>query len=548
MAVRKHANNKHTTLAGGGLTNVATSMTVTSAAGWPAIAAGETFRVTLQTGSTYEIIEVTDDASTPTFTVVRGREGTSAIAWAAGSLVSLRATADSFDRKQDQVASALDVIDFGDASSFEIPNSAAPTVNATGEIALDTTITDHKGLIKYYDGTGEMVVIACPTANLTTTDNYGLTYDAATDSFDFSSLGGGSNSFETIAVSGQANVVADSSTDTLTLVAGTNISITTNAGSDSITITNSAPSGGGGLDAYTTTALAGGTTTLTVSSNYQQFFTGSGATGQVVTMPVTTTLVVGQSWLLVNLSTGTGVLTVRSSGANTIIAVPAKCYAVVTCTTASGTTATSWDYWTSPTGNSVTGTGDIVRATSPTFVTALLGTPTSGTLTNCTGLPVAGGGTGLASATAWCLLTGGTTSTGAFQSVPIGTAGQFLMSQGASSLPIYKNASEQCSEVTGTSQAAAVNTTYIANNGSQVVVTLPASAAIGDYIEIIGKGAGGWKMTANTGQTIKVANTTTTSAGSIASANTNDCIRVKCITNNTTWVEVCKETTGFTVT
>lgn len=37
-----------------------------------------------------------------------------------------------------------------------------------------------------------------------------------------------------------------------------------------------------------------------------------------------------------------------------------------------------------------TGTGALVFATSPTFVTPLLGTPTSGVLTNCAGLPVAG--------------------------------------------------------------------------------------------------------------------------------------------------------------
>lgn len=46
-----------------------------------------------------------------------------------------------------------------------------------------------------------------------------------------------------------------------------------------------------------------------------------------------------------------------------------------------------------------TGTGSGVRATSPTLVTPALGTPASGTLTNCTGLPVAGTtgyGTGVA--------------------------------------------------------------------------------------------------------------------------------------------------------
>src|SRR3972149_4715963 len=37
---------------------------------------------------------------------------------------------------------------------------------------------------------------------------------------------------------------------------------------------------------------------------------------------------------------------------------------------------------------STTGTGNFVRATSPTLVTPALGTPASGTLTNCTGLPL----------------------------------------------------------------------------------------------------------------------------------------------------------------
>ncbi len=43
-----------------------------------------------------------------------------------------------------------------------------------------------------------------------------------------------------------------------------------------------------------------------------------------------------------------------------------------------------------------TGTGDLVFATSPTLVTPVLGTPASGTLTNCTGLPISSGVSGLA--------------------------------------------------------------------------------------------------------------------------------------------------------
>lgn len=42
-----------------------------------------------------------------------------------------------------------------------------------------------------------------------------------------------------------------------------------------------------------------------------------------------------------------------------------------------------------------TGSGSLVFATSPTLVTPLLGTPTSGTLTNCTGLPISSGVSGL---------------------------------------------------------------------------------------------------------------------------------------------------------
>ena len=46
--------------------------------------------------------------------------------------------------------------------------------------------------------------------------------------------------FKTIAVSGQDNVVADAADDTLTLAAGSNITITTTAGSDTVTIAGSA--------------------------------------------------------------------------------------------------------------------------------------------------------------------------------------------------------------------------------------------------------------------------------------------------------------------
>jgi len=77
----------------------------------------------------------------------------------------------------------------------------------------------------------------------------------------------GGNSFGTISVSGQSDVVADQANDTLTLVAGTNVSITTNDTTDTITINSTA----GDTFPYTGNAIITGS--LLVS--------GSGTTLQV---------------------------------------------------------------------------------------------------------------------------------------------------------------------------------------------------------------------------------------------------------------------------
>lgn len=77
----------------------------------------------------------------------------------------------------------------------------------------------------------------------------------ATQSGTFSGTSSGTNTgdqniFQTIAVAGQNNVVADSTTDTLTLVAGTDITITTNDTADSITIAYSGTGGGGSVEPF----------------------------------------------------------------------------------------------------------------------------------------------------------------------------------------------------------------------------------------------------------------------------------------------------------
>tara|TARA_B100000424_G_scaffold137551_1_gene104325 strand:- start:458 stop:3265 length:2808 start_codon:yes stop_codon:yes gene_type:complete len=89
---------------------------------------------------------------------------------------------------------------------------------------------------------------AADTLTLVAGSNMTITTNASGDTITFASSGGGGsqNLFSTIAVSGQTDVVADSTTDTLTLVAGNNITITTNASNDSITINSTASGGSGG--------------------------------------------------------------------------------------------------------------------------------------------------------------------------------------------------------------------------------------------------------------------------------------------------------------
>jgi hypothetical protein len=119
------------------------------------------------------------------------------------------------------------------------------------------------------------------------------------------------------------------------------------------------------------------------------------------------------------------------------------------------------------------------------------------------------------------------------------TAGAGIsVTPGANTITIASTNGIAWTEVTGTSQAMAVDSGYIANNAGLVTLTLPATAAVGDRVRIAGKGAGGWKCAQNAGQTINFGNTATTvgTGGSIDSTNQYDALELLCITANTTWV------------
>ncbi len=57
-------------------------------------------------------------------------------------------------------------------------------------------------------------------------------------------------------------------------------------------------------------------------------------------------------------------------------------------------------------------------------------------------------------------------------------------------------------DVTTTSVLAVSNTGYLADSPSRVTITLPASPALGDIIQVTGVGTGGWKIAQNNGQSI----------------------------------------------
>lgn len=123
---------------------------------------------------------------------------------------------------------------------------------------------------------------------------------------------------------------------------------------------------------------------------------------------------------------------------------------------------------------------------------------------------------------------------------------------GTSSTAVWTNIAAgsglfQWTTISGTSQNAAINNGYVIGNALQTTVTLPGIAPVGALVSIAGEGAGGWILAANTGQTIKMAGTSTSTAGSLTSADQFDSIQVVCSVANTTWVVQSAITTGFTI-
>ena len=133
------------------------------------------------------------------------------------------------------------------------------------------------------------------------------------------------------------------------------------------------------------------------------------------------------------------------------------------------------------------------------------------------------------------VLIGTTASDPAAASLSAGTGISISSVTGAITISSSGVGSLVWNDVSGTSQAAAVNNGYIISNAGQTTVTLPATSAEGSVFAVQGKGAAGWILQANTGQVIHLGNSATSSAGSLTSTNLWDSVSIVCVTANTTF-------------
>ena len=166
------------------------------------------------------------------------------------------------DTGNNEVDIDLGTVSVGDLSDVDITTSApsdgqALVWNASNSEFEPGTVASSTNYFQTVAVSGQSDIVpdsTTDTLNFAAGANVTLTTDASTDTVTIAATGGAANAFSTLAVAGQSNVVADSETDTLTLAAGTGMTLTTDAGTDTVTFAST-----GGSAGSMPVTLAGGT-------------------------------------------------------------------------------------------------------------------------------------------------------------------------------------------------------------------------------------------------------------------------------------------------
>ena len=143
------------------------------------------------------------------------------------------------------VAGASAQVSFLDEDNFSSDSATAVASQQSIKAYVASQVPGSQNVFSTLAVSGQDNVVAdaaTDTLTLVAGSNMTITTTAGSDTITFAASGGTQNLFQTIAVSGQSDVVADSSTDTLTLAGGSNITLTTNASTDTVTIAASSSS------------------------------------------------------------------------------------------------------------------------------------------------------------------------------------------------------------------------------------------------------------------------------------------------------------------